>query len=113
MTNHTFGSWQALVERDVLVGEDFLLITHRDGTGQEMVVPPLKLVPRDRGTPVEPTISADACHLTDLLQALLDAAWAKGLRPRGYEGPQETKAIMRHLEDMRAMAFAKMEIKAP
>ena len=41
-----------------------------------------------------------------LLQAFMDAAWEKGLRPKGYEDNEgELKATKYHLHDMRTLAL--------
>lgn len=98
--------WRAIIERDVLSDEEFLLVEHIDCPGGTvMSVAPLVMVPRERGTAVEPTMAAVSGDLDGLLQAILDAAWARGMRPKGFEGPQELKAVNRHLEDMRRLAF--------
>jgi hypothetical protein len=106
-------TWAAIIERDVLAGEDFLLIQRDDGHGNQCVVAPLTLLDHIPGRAEQPTLSGPGNDVQGLLQALLDAAWARGMRPRGHEGPDELKAVTRHLEDMRAMAFAKIGVEAP
>ena len=49
-----------------------------------------------------------------LCQALLDALWASGLRPLGYQDTRESVAALnRHLEDMRAIAFHGVKVEKP
>lgn len=44
-------------------------------------------------------------EIDDLLQAMMDAAWDRGLRPTKMDhNEREVKAIERHLEDMRRLA---------
>lgn len=56
-------------------------------------------------------IDADTPEATGLLQAFIDAAWAAGLRPEGYEEPQnELKATKAHLNDMRRIVAKKIGV---
>ncbi|MET4187592.1 hypothetical protein ABIB86_000459 [Bradyrhizobium sp. JR1.7] len=54
-----------------------------------------------------PTISGPAG--TEFLQSALDAAWAAGLRPKNWriETTEQVAAMNNHLQDMRALVFAK------
>lgn len=47
--------------------------------------------------------------VNELLQAALDEAWRLGMRPTSYrdERPEQIKAMDNHLQDMRALVFAK------
>lgn len=48
------------------------------------------------------------------LQAFIDCAWENGLRPTGYQNIHEAmKATDAHLQDMRAVAFGKLNIEPP
>lgn len=50
----------------------------------------------------------------EFLQAVLDAAWAHGLRPTGISGERgEIKRLEEHLGDMRAIAFHKVGAQRP
>lgn len=50
----------------------------------------------------------------ELIQAILDAAWAEGFRPKGFADHQnELSATRRHLEDMRCFAFQKSGVTLP
>lgn len=50
----------------------------------------------------------------EIAQAILDAAWDAGLRPNGFSDVKnETVAIRAHLNDMRCITFAKLNIKEP
>lgn len=47
-------------------------------------------------------------------QRVMDDLWAAGLRPtQGQQSEGLTAGQARHLEDMRAIAFAKLDIDAP
>lgn len=47
-------------------------------------------------------------------QALIDALWSAGLRPtQGKQSEGVTAAQDRHLQDMRAIAFAKLNVERP
>lgn len=72
---------------------------------------------RDGGFPIpteEPLICEGVAALgfvrnsmDDFLQAVMDCAWKRGLRPSGYEGPQEVAAVRAHLADMQRLVFEK------
>lgn len=58
----------------------------------------------------EPTV---VMHVSDA-QVLMDSLWSAGLRPtQGKQSEGVTAAQGRHLEDMRAIAFAKLEVVKP
>lgn len=71
---------------------------------------------------LEPFVAApeDNCALADehgvgsvkaFLQAALDAAWEQGLRPTGHQDhTNEIAAVRDHLNDMRAIAAAKLDV---
>lgn len=49
-----------------------------------------------------------------LAQALADELWRIGFRPtQGKQSEGEAGARMKHLEDMRAIAFAKLDVQRP
>jgi hypothetical protein len=49
--------------------------------------------------------------LRELVQSIMDEAWANGFRPSGYGDVKEaTAAVKEHLKDMRAVAFHKLGI---
>jgi hypothetical protein len=51
---------------------------------------------------------------TELLQAAMNCAWAAGIRPIGFsDTTEQVRALERHLEDMRAIAFAKTDVAKP
>ena len=51
---------------------------------------------------------------TMFFQAMLDAFWDAGMRPSGLKPMMDMeKAQLRHLNDMRAIAFEKIGIKNP
>lgn len=50
----------------------------------------------------------------DAAQSLFDELWQQGYRPaRGDVSPGHIKATEKHLEDMRAIVFAKIEVAKP
>jgi hypothetical protein len=47
-----------------------------------------------------------------IVQAIMDEAWANGFRPRGFGDVQnETAALREHLKDVRTVAFHILKIK--
>lgn len=50
----------------------------------------------------------------DAARGLMDDLWAAGIRPTEFKHTEAaTKAMAAHLEDMRTVAFAKLEIPKP
>lgn len=48
----------------------------------------------------------------DLIQSIMDSAWAEGFRPRGFgDIKNETEALKSHLSDMKTVAFHLLKIK--
>lgn len=85
-----------------------------------IVRPPLTLQDRDANAFMVPedALLDDSVHYTGLagsyhdvrgfLQAMSDAAWEIGIKPRGLEGhTDELRAVRYHLEDMRQLAGVK------
>lgn len=72
---------------------------------------PIEFEAVPEGTPVErPAMVLDR----DAGQELIDTLWAAGLRPtQGRQSEGVTAAQGRHLEDMRALAFGKLNIAQP
>ena len=110
--------WRTLIASKIpfgQMGETMHLL--RDNNGTLAIAAPMVL------TVVEPsgTVRMDAAfieagldraiqgrnEIDDFLQAMMDAAWDRGLRPAGFEGPQELAATKRHLDDMRMLAGVK------
>lgn len=85
----------------------------RDGVlelAEPMVFTP---IPVRHGAQGEPTLSCEWGDL-QLLQAFLDAAWRRGLRPADFEDGQGQLAATRaHLADMRALIEKATEVKLP
>ena len=50
--------------------------------------------------------------LDNLLEAFADLAWERGWRPKGLDAGAYLQQG-RHLEDMRAIAFAKLKVEPP
>ena len=57
--------------------------------------------------------SRDAGGNLGFLQAALDCAWSLGMRPSSGDKHDDPEAIKRHLEDMRALTFAKLGVVKP
>ena len=48
------------------------------------------------------------------VRAIFNACWDAGMRPDGFDDTRESmKATNAHLQDMRAIAFGKLEIPSP
>lgn len=72
----------------------------------------MELVQFVRGASVDPSIGAR--QGTEFLKAALDCAWALGLRPDGFsDTTEQVRAMDRHLQDMRAITFAKLSVEKP
>lgn len=79
----------------------------------EDIVAPIALISEDIGTTAtQPTVSAELGE--EFLRACLNTAWDLGLRPDGYMDVRESmKATAAHLQDMRAIAFGKLNVEKP
>lgn len=88
-----------LQARLYLVDEDY------DGNRQFLLASPEKVVVKDFEEP--PPLA----HIkTSELSTLMDDLWTMGIRPTKKDDPN---ALNKHLEDMRAIVFAKLEIPKP
>lgn len=64
--------------------------------------------------PLDPYKIENAPPIREMLQAIVDAAWDEGFRPKGFSDVKnETTAIKNHLADMRALAFYKVGAPTP
>lgn len=60
--------------------------------------------------PMEPALKANSEMVDSMLQAIVDAAWEEGIKPRQIEDlGGELKATKYHLEDMRRMSLPGVE----
>lgn len=81
-----------------------------DAMGRQRIVPLGEPQAFDRGSYVAPAFDL----LRDSAQDLMDDLWAAGIRPSGtLQGDGEPSAQRQHLADMRAIAFAKLNIAPP
>lgn len=100
------------VERDLFGYDDFrfYLLDH-DENGQRLLAEQIHYTPIEPGSPASaPTFSLHG----DAAQQLIDALWQAGLRPtQGRQSEGVTAAQARHLEDMRALAFTKLNVEKP
>jgi hypothetical protein len=88
---------------------DFALFRHHSGEPLAVAGPP-QFVEVENGAPVEPMFRL---HHTEA-QELMDLLWHIGLRPtQGRQSEGQVAAVERHLADMRAIAFSKLEVKQP
>lgn len=97
--------WYVFYDFNAISREIQILVGREDRDGNRFIMPPPVLAKHEPGTLAEPTFTGDAEDMKAMMQAFLDTAWKMGLRPNGFEGPQELKAVNRHLEDMRKIAF--------
>lgn len=74
------------------------------GTVEPLIV---KTEPHDNRVPIVPSLAGPIAK--EFLQSALEAAWEMGLRPKNWriETTEQVAAINNHLEDMRALVFAK------
>lgn len=63
----------------------------------------------------EGTFFGPSCRLClDEAQELMDSLWNCGLRPtQSRSSIGQTEAIVKHLDDMRAIAFSQLDMKPP
>jgi hypothetical protein len=74
--------------------------------------PQFELVPVKEGdNPTEPTLTMSEKQAV----ALMDSLWRAGVRPMQArkEDPDQLTAVKAHLQDMRAIAFAKTNVERP
>lgn len=65
-----------------------------------------------RASIAEPSLSDDPEAVRQLLQAIVDAAYERGVKPsRMAVELQESKHMAAHLEDMRTLAFHAFKVK--
>lgn len=84
-----------------------LLVKHETGKPR-LIAKPLDFAKVPAGAPVDPTFSLQR----DEAQELMDMLWNCGLRPtQSKSSAGQLDAVERHLADMRAIAFNKLEIK--
>lgn len=63
--------------------------------------------------PSQPMLSMNGSEGTEALQSLMDELWREGFRPKDIGTAGHLSATQKHLEDMRAIAFAKLETPKP
>jgi len=80
------------------------------GRDREGIATGLTLEKREEGALMEPFARIDR----RAAQTLIDSLWDAGLRPtQGKQSEGVTAAQLRHLEDMRAISFAKLNMEKP
>jgi hypothetical protein len=65
---------------------------------------------KDDGQHGEPTISVNKPYFC---QSMMDELWRAGFRPSTGSTEGQAQSVERHLQDMRSIAFAKLEIPPP
>jgi hypothetical protein len=83
-----------------------------DGSGTILFNPTLHTLNKYESVPQNESFMDDGSHpdsnVRQILQAMSDAAWEIGIKPKGLEGhTDELKAVRYHLEDMRTLAKVK------
>jgi len=111
-------TWRAFLEKMPWSGVENLRIARMEVDGIDVVQPlVLKRYRRNEGIPRdEMALSAGTFaaenDIRGFLQAIVDLAWAEGIRPAAIEDQRnELKAVRDHLADMRTLAFKASEIK--
>ena len=117
MRGRQFG-WGIHVDDRPWLGERryYLTRTSPDGAGRSYlhVVEPLTIRVVEHETPLPEqatfteTREEDLDGFTSFLQAVMDVAWERGVRPAGFDTKDpagEIGAMRFHLEDMRALVF--------
>jgi len=114
---YTFGEWNVFVRRDYYRPDSIEVYLRRyvDGGSEYIESDDGKLTShffkeghapvKEDGGPLDPTF-----RMTDkMFQAIFEALWEFGLRPKSRRFEQETDLMKAHLEDMRRIAFKFLE----
>lgn len=83
-----------------------LFLVRDDGRTREVAVS-IEWEARESGT-VNP--EPPAALKREAVQILMNDLWSAGIRPSGQ---QNGEGVQKHLEDMRAIAFAKLNVEKP
>ncbi|WP_421849829.1 hypothetical protein [Oricola sp.] len=113
------GKWEFQFEPTIFGGDGNLYMGFQREDGRRELVKPFTLeLQAEHGLVIDPTLKGGFYQspggATGFLQSALDEAWRIGLRPTGHDSSQtEFDALARHLEDMRAISFAKLRVEKP
>lgn len=108
--HRTTPGWQFVEHYDPGLDELQLHLRLVDHSGTRWAVEPFVFTNvREAARRIAPSLSTGpgetAADINGFLQAALDAAWERGLRPAGYaDHKNELTAVRYHLEDMRKLA---------
>jgi len=87
-----------------------LYCAHTEGDGVNRYAQPVSFEDGPQGALVDPFLLITE----DEAQGLIDELWRCGLRPtQGKQSEGVNNTQEKHLEDMRAIAFAKLKVSAP
>lgn len=106
------------VSRDVYGDTNIHFGTRIGDDGKYLVALPATMEQRDFAT-VSPRVAPSPMitlwerDAPFALQSLMDALWQIGIRPSDIGTPGHLAATTKHLEDMRAIAFGKLELPPP
>lgn len=117
--------WKFYLDFKPWLGDSDLFVVHRTFNRRNMVLLPATMA--ETGTSIDkpdvkPFLSETHEQVDDglgdvtgFLQAALDAAWERGMRPTGFKDfSNELSAVRYHLEDMRKLAFGlHLTVKGP
>lgn len=112
------GEWKVLEEYQIS-SDDFVLriaVKRPDGGMDVMLPAQFATYAYGQGAPTASWMTGHALggSTRGLLQAFLDLAWDKGMRPKGYENTSnQLRAVGAHLCDMRAIVATKLNVKLP
>lgn len=91
-------------------GDAFVLRAGVRENGRMSAAKPMQFEPVTPGSLVEPCMRLSP----DMAQVLLEQLWALGLRPRsGHGSAGQLQATEAHLQDMRALVFARAGVQQP
>jgi len=104
------GQWFARVEATDFDRTLRMLIGRESGseTWPSLVVAPIEMQAYQPHEVIQPTAEFHAPEGRAMLQAIVDAAFEAGIRPKGADHTRETAAMRRHLEDMRTLVMDRM-----
>lgn len=107
-------SFKVVVHKDPLRFDttDLLIVEYGSTPGERVFYGPMETFkPASRHAEIPPTLRIEDERMDALLQAIVDAAWERGLRPREIADQRsQVTAMTDHLNDLRRIAFKTLKI---
>ncbi len=101
-------SWKCYIHDEFMTDRRKVAMVNESADGRESYISSMEIKDIPDGEPLTPFIDLRRHQTDDMLQAIIDAAWEHGIKPRQLEdASNELKATKYHLEDMRKLAKVK------